>query len=71
MQEAAGPEVQRVLGMPTRTRPEILAAVDALHALVARVGRELAARHEFDYPAELEALVLESWEAFKEEQDAV
>jgi hypothetical protein len=44
---------------------KVLAAVDALHALVARTGRELAARHDFDYPTELEALVLESWEAFK------
>lgn len=69
--QQAGPEVQHILGMPTRTRPEILAAIDALHALVARVGRELAARHEFDYPAELEALVLHYWEAFKTEHGGV
>jgi len=71
VQQAAGPEVQRALGMPARTRAEVLAAVDALHALVARIGRELAARHGFDYPAELEALVLESWEAFKAEHGSV
>jgi len=39
VQQAAGPDVQRIFGQPARTRAEVLAAVDALNALVARVGR--------------------------------
>ena len=44
LQQAAGPEVQRTLGMPARTRREVLVALAALHALVARAGRDLHQR---------------------------
>ena len=61
----AGREALRVVGMPTRTRAEIVAAIDALHEQVAHVGRELAERYEVEYPEELERVVLEGWAAFK------
>jgi predicted nucleotidyltransferase len=41
--------------------------LDALHAQMARLGRELARTYEFEYPEQLEAVVLGSWEAFKTE----
>jgi hypothetical protein len=68
IQEApSGVEVVRVVGAPTRTRAELVAALDALHAQMARLGRELARTYEFEYPEQLEAVVLGSWEAFKTE----
>ena len=62
----AGREALRVVGMPTRTRAEIVAAVDALHAQVGRVGRGLAERYEFLYPEALERVVQSGWKALRD-----
>lgn len=53
------------ISLPTRNLDEIIASLDALHEEVARVGRALAERYEFDYPERLEATVLEHWSLFK------
>ena len=62
-------DLLQVTGMPMRSRSEIEAAVEALNGEVARVGRQLAARHGFAYPAELESLVTRCWSAFKEHRE--
>ncbi len=56
-----------VIGLPMRTRGEIVAAVDGLHDAVAEVGRRLAARYDFDYPLAMEELVRRSWREFQAE----
>ena len=45
-----------------------VAAVNRLDGAMAEAGRLLATRHDFDYPSELERVVLESWERFKERE---
>jgi hypothetical protein len=54
-----------LLGAPTRNRGEIEAEIEAARGVVARIGRRLAARHGFEYPEALEAMVLREWAAFK------
>ncbi|MBM4458092.1 MAG: nucleotidyltransferase domain-containing protein [Chloroflexi bacterium] len=56
---------QQIIGPPVRTRDEIVAALEILHAEMARIGRKLARRHDFQYPETLEAVVLRSWAEFK------
>ncbi len=71
LRERAGHDaLLAVVGMPMRTRDEIVAAVEALNDAVAEVGRRLAARYEFDYPVAMEELVWESWRTFQEERRA-
>jgi hypothetical protein len=55
-----------LLGLPSRTPAETVAAVDAIRAEMARVGRWLADRHEFAYPHELEDVVGRIWNENKE-----
>ena len=61
----AGSGVLKTVGLPTRNRAEIVAALEALNSEVGRVGRELARRYEFDYPERLEETVLQHWADFK------
>lgn len=42
-----------------------VAAIETLDAAIADAGRALAERYAFDYPEELERVVLKSWAAFK------
>ena len=49
----------------TYSQKEAVAAVDALDAAIADAGRLVAERFHFDYPVELERVVLKSWENFK------
>lgn len=65
LQDSGNEAVLEVVSLPTRTRTEKLEAVDRLNNEVSRVGRLLADKYEFDYPNELENLVLESWNIFK------
>lgn len=51
-------------GQPTRTVTEIIAENGRLADAVARVGRQLAERLGFDYPAAAEATVRRTWQAF-------
>lgn len=56
-------EQQRITGLPSRTPEETVAAIEAIRAEMMRVGPELAERHAFDYPRELEAVVRRAWAA--------
>lgn len=59
------PQQQALLGLPSRTPAETAAAIDAVRGEMAAVGRELAARHGFAYPDELEAVVQQCWHDYK------
>jgi predicted nucleotidyltransferase len=65
LRDSADKRVHETVGLPTRTREEKLEAVDKLHEEVSKVGRLLANNYKFDYPNELEALVLRHWQMFK------
>lgn len=54
-----------ILGLPSRTAEETIAVIEAIRIEMARVGRELASRHAFAYPHELEKMVLRVWGAQK------
>ena len=59
--------VVRLLGGPLRSLDEIMTANDELHTAVSQAGRQVAKRFGFDYPDEIEAVVLGSWAKFKAE----
>ncbi len=56
-----------ILGLPSRTPQETTAVIEVIRAEMARAGRLLAATYGFAYPDELEAVVLRSWDAHKED----
>lgn len=60
------PRQLEILGMPTRTPQETIAAIDAMRAEMTRVGHILAERYAFEYPLALETVVNATWEARKE-----
>lgn len=60
-----GPEPLAVCGIPTRTREEIFAAIERYRDVVSQLGRSLAERYDFEYPAELEAMTRREWLAFQ------
>jgi hypothetical protein len=55
-----------ILGLPSRTPEETVAGIEAIRAEMAAVGRWLAAKYAFEYPHELEAVVLRVWNERKE-----
>ncbi len=65
LQGRYGDEIFSVIGLPTRTRHENIVALEKLSDAIAHVGRQVAEQLDFDYPTELEAMVLQSWQAFK------
>ncbi|MEM7113560.1 MAG: hypothetical protein AAF614_14070 [Chloroflexota bacterium] len=67
VQGYAGGDVVRLLGGPLRSLDEIMQANDELHTAVSQAGRQVAKRFGFDYPDEVEAVVLSSWAKFKVE----
>ncbi len=55
-------EQQRlILGLPSNSPEETAVAIEAIRTEMVQVGRWLAEKHGFDYPHELEAVVLETW----------
>lgn len=52
-------------GAPTRNREEICAAIERYQEVTAGLGRTLAERFGFEYPAELEAVTRREWQAFR------
>lgn len=62
---AYGAEPLALCGAPIRTRAEICAAIDRAQDAVAELGRELAERYDFAYPAELEDVTRRDWRAFR------
>ena len=65
LQGAFGEHVLKLVGLPMGSRAEIEAAIETLNDDIAAVGRQLAAKHGFVYPAELEAVVRRGWAEFK------
>ncbi|HEU0025956.1 MAG TPA: nucleotidyltransferase domain-containing protein [Ktedonobacterales bacterium] len=66
---AYGSEPLAVCGMPTRNREEICAAIERAQEVVAALGRRLADRYGFEYPATLEDVTRRSWRAFRASMD--
>jgi len=57
-------------GAPTQTREEICIAIERYQETVSSLGRRLAERYSFEYPAELENTVRRDWQAFRSEPAA-
>ncbi|GHO86425.1 hypothetical protein [Dictyobacter formicarum] len=60
-----GPDALTMLGAPIRNLPELCSTIELHRTIVANVGRELARKYGFTYPANLEAMVIENWQRFK------
>lgn len=54
-----------LVGLPSRSPAETVAVIDGIRAEMASVGRELAERHQFAYPFELEEVVQRVWNEHK------
>jgi hypothetical protein len=65
LQNSGDERVLETVSLPTRSRAEKLEAIDRLHEEVSKVGHLLADKYKFDYPSELETLVLTHWQTFK------
>ena len=68
LRDAFGNELLAGLTPTGWSQAEAVAAIDKLDMAIAETGRELAQTVGFDYPFELERVVLESWENFKERE---
>lgn len=66
---AGGTEALALLGAPLRDRGEMAAAIAHHRVVVAELGRQLAMRYGFAYPAALEEMVAREWRAFQAERD--
>ncbi|HEY7419200.1 MAG TPA: hypothetical protein VH593_28720 [Ktedonobacteraceae bacterium] len=64
LEQAIGDEVRTVIGAPMRNRTEICRAIEGNREAVSHVGRRLAQKYDFVYPADLEATVLQGWQEF-------
>jgi predicted nucleotidyltransferase len=64
VQAQHGADALTLVGGPTRTVAEIVAENGRLADEIARVGRLLAEKFDFDYPAAAEAAVRASWREF-------
>ena len=58
-------EQRDLVGLPSRTPEETVAAIEAVRAEMSRVGRALANRHGIAYPDEIERVVQDSWRTHK------
>ena len=54
-------EKARLLGKPTGTIAETIAAIEDVRDEMSRAGRVLADRYGFEYPADLEGVVRNVW----------
>jgi len=65
IERAMGPQALALLGAPMRDRQELCQAIEGnRQAISQHLGRRLAQRYGFDYPAVLEETVLRGWEVF-------
>ncbi len=69
VEQTQGAEALALCGMPTRTRDEIYAVIERPREIVAELGRRLAERYGFEYPAELEEVARRDWSAFRAAED--
>lgn len=58
-------EQRDLVGLPSRTPEETVAAIEAVRAEMSRVGRALANQHGIAYPDEIERVVHDSWRTHK------
>jgi predicted nucleotidyltransferase len=65
-----GSEALALCGAPTRTRAEICAAIERYQDTIAQLGRSLAARYHFEYPADLEAVARRDWRDFRADTES-
>ena len=56
---------QNLIGLPSRTPEETVFAIEAIHQEMSRVGRLLSKTHGFEYPHNLEDVVLRTWNNHK------
>lgn len=59
-----GAQALNQVGAPMRDRQEIIQTVERHRQIISQLGRHLAQRYGAEYPAALEATVLESWQVF-------
>ncbi len=57
---------QALLGLPTTTVDETVVAIERIRSEVSRVGKLLSKNYNFEYPQELEDVVLKTWADNKE-----
>lgn len=62
--QSPGSQALRQVGAPMRDRQEIFETIERHRQIVSQIGRRLAQRYGFEYPAALEATVLEGWREF-------
>jgi hypothetical protein len=55
-------EQQALLGLPSITVEDMVIAVESVRTEMARVGRKLSDLYKFEYPHELEHVVLKTWD---------
>ena len=65
IEEVYGNEPLALCGAPTQTREEICDAIERYQDTVSLLGRRLAERYGFEYPADLENTVRRDWIAFR------
>ena len=58
-------EQREIMGMPSRTPAETVAAIEAIRNEMAEVGRYLADKHDFSYPQQLEEVARAFWSEHK------
>jgi hypothetical protein len=68
LDHALGPQALALVGTPMGNRQEIYQAIEHNRQSVSHLGRRLAQSYDFDYPAVLEATVLQGWQAFLAER---
>ena len=64
--DAITEQQHNILGLPSQTPEQTVLAIDAIRAEMARVGRWLAEKYQFDYVYELEAVVQHAWNEKKD-----
>ncbi len=64
---ALGDELGQLMGASATNRLELWQVQEQLHQEAARVGRALAAKYQFAYPAALEQIVRQNWQVFRKE----
>lgn len=68
LKAAWGDKLGQWMGAPATTQQELCQTQILLHNEAARVGRVLAARYQFAYPAALEQTVIANWRQFMAEE---
>ncbi|MFK7800177.1 MAG: nucleotidyltransferase domain-containing protein [Anaerolineae bacterium] len=65
IRDALSEDQRQVFGMPSRTPGETVLAIEAIREEMGRIGRSLAGKYQFDYPNELEDVVIRMWDENK------